>query len=185
MTQVEEKKEFSWMGLLFGGAYYAGYGQFVKGLIMAVISFIPLTMIPVHIYAGIKAKKQLPVGGQPFKWAAAAVVFIIPVILGSGIILFAQGGIGSTPEADFRADITGYWDGGDGVVMIDLENAPYKVGAAGQVFPVTVRELDAQGGKVFLELPNKNIIAFSFLDNGSLMFVADNNETILRFIRDL
>lgn len=185
MTQVEEKKGFSWMGLLFGGAYYAGYGQFAKGLIMAVISFIPLTALAVNIYAGFKAKKQLPIGGASFNWGAAVVAFIIPVILGSGIIFFTQGGIGSSPEADFRADISGYWDGGDGVIMIDLQNEPYKISAAGQMFPVTIREMDPIGGKVFLELPNKNIIAFSFLEDGSLMFVADNNEKILRFVRDL
>lgn len=54
MTQVEEKKGFSWMGLLFGGAYYAGYGELVKGLIMAAITGVFL--VPgffVHIYAGV------------------------------------------------------------------------------------------------------------------------------------
>jgi hypothetical protein len=82
MSEVEQKKGFSWLGLLFGGAYYAGYGQLVKGLIMAAITGIFL--IPgffVHIYAGIKGKKDLPVGKHPFEWPKAIITAIVPVVV--------------------------------------------------------------------------------------------------------
>jgi len=133
MTQIEEKKGFSWMGLLFGGAYYAGYGQLVKGIIMAVISFIPLTAIPVNIYAGLKARKQLPVGSQSFNWGAAVGVFIIPVVLGGAILFFTQGGSDTYAEADFRSDASGYWVVGStgDELGFDLRSEPYALIAGG------------------------------------------------------
>lgn len=91
MEQVEKKKGFSWMGLLFGGMYYAGYGQLVKGLVMGVLSFIPLTMIIVNIYAGIKAKAELPVGERPFNWGNALVVLVVGCAV-SGLFLYVVRG---------------------------------------------------------------------------------------------
>ncbi|GAB7023803.1 hypothetical protein [Salidesulfovibrio brasiliensis] len=82
MTQAKEKNGFSWMGLLFGGAYYAGYGQLVKGLIMGAITGIFLLPgIFVHLYAGIKGKKDLPVGQQPFSWGKAIIAALVPGIV--------------------------------------------------------------------------------------------------------
>lgn len=87
MTQAEEKKGFSWMGLLFGGAYYAGYGQLVKGIIMGAITGIFLVPgLFVHIYAGVKGKKDLPVGKQPFSWPKAVIAAIVPGIV-YGVLL--------------------------------------------------------------------------------------------------
>lgn len=45
------------MSLLFALCYYAGYGKFQKGLVFAIIGFIPLTALIVNIYAGTKAKE--------------------------------------------------------------------------------------------------------------------------------
>lgn len=151
MTQVEAKKGFSWMGLLFGGAYYAGYGQLVKGIIMAVISFIPLTAIPVNIYAGLKAKKQLPVGGQSFNWGAAVGVFLIPVVLGGAIMFFTQGGGGGTyAEADFRSDASGYWmvESAGEELGFDLRSEPYALitgGERSQMELLSFSPIDADG----------------------------------------
>ncbi|MCJ2165230.1 MULTISPECIES: hypothetical protein [unclassified Pseudodesulfovibrio] len=82
MTQVEEKKGFSWMGLLFGGAYYAGYGELGKGIIMGAIT--GLFLVPglfVHLFAGIKGKKDLPVGKQPFDWPKAICVAFVHAVV--------------------------------------------------------------------------------------------------------
>ena len=81
----EEKKGFSWMSLLFAPAYYAGYGKFKKGLVFAIIGFMPLTAIIVNIYAGTKAKKELPIGKQDFKWGAAIGVSIIQTVMSSAV----------------------------------------------------------------------------------------------------
>ena len=79
----EEKKGFSWMSLLFAPAYYAGYGKFKKGLVFAIIGFMPLTAIIVNIYAGTQAKKELPIGEQDFKWGAAIGISIIQTVISS------------------------------------------------------------------------------------------------------
>lgn len=174
------------MGLFFGGAYYAGYGRLTKGLIMAILSFIPLTAIPVNIYAGLKAKKQLPIRKQGFEWPQAVFVFFIPVLLGGTILFFTQSGTKTYTEADFRADVSGYWESNrDGVVLIDLKNAPFKLGVSGQVFPVKIKKVEADEEQVFLELQNGNIVAFSFLDDGRLMFVSEQGESYLSFVRGL
>ncbi|BDQ38755.1 hypothetical protein SYK_31150 [Pseudodesulfovibrio nedwellii] len=127
MKNTEVKKGFSWMGLLFGGAYYAGYGQLVKGLILAAISFTPLTAIPVNIYAGIKAKKQLPVGAQAFEWPKAVLVFFIPIVLGGAVLLFTQGGAKQYTEADFRLEASAYWvvDSTGEEWGFDMRHKPY------------------------------------------------------------
>jgi hypothetical protein len=139
MSEVEQKKGFSWMGLLFGGAYYAGYGKVAKGLIMAVISFIPLTAIPVNIYAALKAKKQLPVGSQPFNWGMAILAFCIPAVLSAGILFLAQGGMARAyTEADFRSDASGYWrvQSSGEQVGFDLRQRPYASIVNGSRYPL-------------------------------------------------
>ncbi|MCJ2164689.1 MULTISPECIES: hypothetical protein [unclassified Pseudodesulfovibrio] len=85
------KQGFSWMGLLFGGMYFAGYGKLVKGLIMGALSFIPLTAIAVHIYAGIKARKELPVGEQAFSWMNAIIVFCVTSAITGAVLYIVQG----------------------------------------------------------------------------------------------
>lgn len=89
---ASRKQGFSWMGLLFGGMYYAGYGKLGKGFIMGVLGFIPLTAIPINIYAGIKANKELPVGDQAFNWVNAAIVFYATSVTTGLLLSFTQGG---------------------------------------------------------------------------------------------
>lgn len=91
-NQVDEKKGFSWLSLLFAPYYYAGYGKFSKGLLFAIIGFIPLTQIIVNIYAGVKAKKELPVGKQDFRWGAAIGVLVIHWFIQGSVYYFSPMG---------------------------------------------------------------------------------------------
>ena len=79
---MENKKGWSWMGFLFAPYYYAGYGQLKKGLVLAVISGImPLVMIAVGIYGGLKARQELPIKEIEFNWknVAFTIVTVIAV----------------------------------------------------------------------------------------------------------
>ena len=80
-NQVEEKKGWSWLGFFFAPNYYAGYGKFKKGVILSLIQIIPPIGLFVNIYAGIKAKKELPIGKQSFNWKLAIGVSLIQIIL--------------------------------------------------------------------------------------------------------
>jgi hypothetical protein len=194
MMNAPEQKGFSWMGLLFGGAYYAGYGQFVKGLIMAAISFIPLTAIPVNIYAGIKAKKQLPVGAHPFEWPKASLVFLIPIILGGAALFFAQGGGGPYTEADFRADMSGYWivDSSKAEWGFDMRQKPYALIINGRRSPIEMVQFnpaDAEGiCFMALRLSNGKLIGLTMgsNDHGLMILTASGAQSdTLRFSRRL
>ena len=77
---------FSWMSLFFAPYYYAGYGKFKKGLLYAFIGVIPLTSIIVNLYAGFKAKKELPIKKQNFNWGPAIGVFVIHSIITSAAL---------------------------------------------------------------------------------------------------
>lgn len=82
---MENKKGWSWMGFLFAPYYYAGYGQLKKGLVLAVISGImPLVMIAVGIYGGLKACQELPIKEVEFNWKNVAFT-VITVIVASFI----------------------------------------------------------------------------------------------------
>lgn len=193
MTQAE-KKGFSWMGLLFGGAYYAGYGQLVKGLIMAVISFIPLTAIPVNIYAGLKAKKHLPVGAQAFEWPKAVLVFFIPMVLGGAVLFFTQGGAKAYTQADFMNDVSGYWlvDQSGIELGFDLRKQPYGlINESGRSDVTLLRytPMDAEGYcSVHLRLATgKMIILTMNPEDPELMALSSPGmqESILKFTREL
>lgn len=82
MSEAIDKKGFNWMGFLFAPYYYAGYGNVQKGIILAVIAFMPLTQIIVGIYAGKKANQELPILKQEFNWKKA-----VPVLLLHWVIL--------------------------------------------------------------------------------------------------
>ncbi len=85
-------KSFSWLGFFFAPYYYAGYGKAVKGIIMAVIGFIPLTSLIVAIYGGLQAKKELPVREQEFNWLHAIGVFVVHCLIMSAVSLLTPGG---------------------------------------------------------------------------------------------
>lgn len=84
-SEEKEKQGFSWLTFFFAANYYAGYGKFKRGLLFAVIGFTPLTAIIVNIYAGFKAKKELPIGKQPFKWKMAIGMAVIQMLI-AGVV---------------------------------------------------------------------------------------------------
>ncbi len=68
MEMQNEKKGWSWLGFLFAPFYYAGYGKFVKGLLLFFIGIVPLFGLMAFIYGGLRAKKDLPINMQKFRW---------------------------------------------------------------------------------------------------------------------
>lgn len=72
---------FNIMGLFFSSAYYAGYGNIGKGVMLALIGFTPLTLIGVGIYAGMNANKELPVGRVNFDWPKAIGISVLHSII--------------------------------------------------------------------------------------------------------
>jgi len=80
-NQAKKNKGWSWLGFFFAPNYYAGYGKIKKGIIFSLIQTIPIIgFFIVNIYAGIKAKKELPVGEQSFNWKLAIGVSFIQFI---------------------------------------------------------------------------------------------------------
>lgn len=77
---MEENKGWSWLGFLFAPYYYAGYGGMKKGLIFGAVYAIPfvglLGAIVICIYAGLKARQQLPIKQVAFSWGKVFVVFV-------------------------------------------------------------------------------------------------------------
>lgn len=79
---MENQKGWSWMGFLFAPYYYAGYGQLKKGLVLAVISGVmPLVMIAVGIYGGLKARQELPIKEIEFNWKNVAFTIVTVIIV--------------------------------------------------------------------------------------------------------
>lgn len=74
-------KGFNWTTFAFAPFYYAGYGKFGTGLLFALLEFIPLAFIPVHLYAGFKANSDLPVGKTPFNWGVITVPAVVVIII--------------------------------------------------------------------------------------------------------
>jgi hypothetical protein len=152
MNQVERGKSFNWMGLLFGGAYYAGYGKMGKGIAMGVISVFPLTAIMVSFYAGFKASKELPVGTQAFNWGKAIAVYCI---MGAIIGLFAA----SLPSDDLLDDVSGYWQSSTKEeVMIDFLAERPKFGINGQVQVIEIVDVDTDEERLSFKM-NNDVVA--------------------------
>ena len=80
-TSAAPTGKFNPMALLFNTSYYAGYGKVGKAMLLAVVGFIPLTLIPVAIYMGFSANKELPVGQIPFHWGKAIGVGIFQALV--------------------------------------------------------------------------------------------------------
>lgn len=120
-VQVEEKKGFSWMSLLFAPYYYAGYGKFQKGLVFAIIGFMPLTAIIVNIYAGTKAKKELPIGKQDFKWVAAIGVFLIHSVVCFFVFAALFGSSFETDEKKTMRELTESFEKDHSAITRNLE----------------------------------------------------------------
>jgi len=80
-NQVKEKKGWSWLGFFFTSIYYAGYGKVGKGIILAIIGLIPLGLLIVGIYGGLKAKSELPIEEQNFNWMYGLILIVLNIIL--------------------------------------------------------------------------------------------------------
>jgi hypothetical protein len=79
---ITEQKKWSWLGLLFGPYYYAGYGKFKKAVLLGFLSLIPIVgYIGVPIYCGLKAKQELPIGERQFSWGSVFGLFGVYAIL--------------------------------------------------------------------------------------------------------
>lgn len=77
----------NWYALLFGPYYYAGYGKLAKGVIMALIGSLPLTLILVNLYAAFRANKELPIGECEFNWKYALGTAVVG-LLSTGLAFY-------------------------------------------------------------------------------------------------
>jgi hypothetical protein len=159
MDVQEEKKGFSWMALLFAPYYYSGYGKLKKGLIMAVIGFIPLTAIFVNIYGGFRAKKELPIGKQDFKWGPAIGVFFLHWIITAVVFSFSPQ-FQEEMETSMLSDVSGVWraDSDGAMVTINLSDESQHVIINENQIPVKVDTIDSDNHVVSLKINANNQI---------------------------
>lgn len=193
-VQAEEKKGFSWMSLLFAPYYYAGYGKFLKGLVFAIIGFIPLTAIIVNIYAGTKAKKELPIRKQNFKWGAAIGVFLIHWAITATVFSFSPQ-FQQEINAATLSDVSGIWRGNsDGaMVTIDLDKKDKYLIIDEQKIPLQINSIDTENNIVSLNVnANEKIVVWTlqqiFTEDGrfTLNLVLHNGvQESLSFVRNL
>ncbi len=80
-VEIEEKKGWSWLGFFFGPYYYAGYGKTLTAFLMGLFTLVPFVGLVIAVYAGLNAKKELPIGKQKFKWADTIVLIVFMVIV--------------------------------------------------------------------------------------------------------
>lgn len=181
--QVEEKKGFSWLGFLFAPYYYGGYGKFKKGLVLSIIGFMPLTYIFIMIYGGIKAKKELPIGKQDFKWGAAIGLWLIhSIITGTVYSLSPQfqkdiAEFEQAVESTTLSDVSGVWrtDTGGDMVTIDLTKASKHLIINGQTIPVRVNNIDSDNGTISLGVnANNELVTWTIRQ----IFSNDNSFTL-------
>lgn len=193
-VQAEEKKGFSWMSLLFAPYYYAGYGKFQKGLVFAIIGFIPLTSIIVNIYAGTKAKKELPIGKQDFKWGPAIVVLLIHWIITAAVFSFSPQFQQEMNTATL-SDVSGIWRGNsDGaMVTIDLDKKDTYLIINEQKIPVQIDSIDTENNIVSLNVnANEKVVVWTlqqiFTEDGKFtlnMVLHNGVQDGLSFVRNL
>jgi hypothetical protein len=112
---------FSVMAFLFTSYYYAGYGNFWKGFMLAVVGvflpFIAIIIFPlevalsspllVNIYAGAVAKSELPVGGR-FEWSACFGMVLLFLLIYIVILVFVGALYYSTPPDTYTPPNTWY-----------------------------------------------------------------------------
>lgn len=149
MTEQAGSRKFSWLGLFFGGAYYAGYGRLGKGLIMSALSSFPLAAIIVQVYAALRARKELPIGEQPFSWPKAVAAYALTTLLMLAFIAppFKQSVLVS--------DVSGYWtDAVQNEVMIDFESEPPVLSIRGVSQQVELLDVDSGNGRLSFRLAN-------------------------------
>ena len=158
-TQNKEQNGFSWMAFLFAPYYYTGYGKFKQGLVFAVIGFIPLTSLIVNIYAARKAKKELPIGRQSFKWGPAIGVFLIHCLITSVVFSFSplsQQEISAATLSDFSAVWRANSDGA--MITINLADKNNYLIINKQKIPVQINNVDTENNIVSLNVNANNEI---------------------------
>ena len=79
---TNKKGGFSILALLFAPQYYAGYGKFGRGSIFCILICINSILgLIAYIYAGFKAKSELPVGEKPFAWGPCVGMIVLHILL--------------------------------------------------------------------------------------------------------
>jgi len=157
--QPVEKKGFSWLGFFFAPAYYAGYGKLLKGIVLGIISVIPLIGIGAYIYGGIKAKKELPVGVNKFKWGPAIVITLLISTTYFTLFSIKEFVLEKSLEDSFVNDYSGVWKADNGVQIILDVAKPQKtmsMSMNGTVFlkdiKLTVKNQDQSTGTIVFEV---------------------------------
>lgn len=99
---IENKQGWSWMGFLFAPFYYAGYGKIKKGFVLLLLQMLPFVGLGVMIYAGLKARKELPIGISLFSWGGVwkmiGISTAIFVAFGFAIFMAISSFMNSTPK---------------------------------------------------------------------------------------
>jgi len=201
IMETTTKTKFNWIALLInGGAYYAGYGKVKKGLLMALIGFIPLTVFCVNIYAGFKANKELPVKKQEFNWGKAIGVFLFQGLILTVSSVLIKGWISEQPQAhveqnvsqvssaNILSDISGTWKSEYGETFIfSLAGEPKLVAVEGDVYPFEVTNIDESRGVVNLKSGTVDWkISLVEYDDNSFRLKLEDSDTIntLNFVSD-
>lgn len=192
-VQVEKEKGFSWMCLLFAPYYYAGYGKFQKGLIFSVIGFIPLTSIVVNIYAGVKAKKELPIGKQDFKWVSAVVIFLIHTTITLTVFSFSPQ-FEKEMNATKLDEISGVWrrEEVSELITINIDSKDKYLIISERKIPVQIHSIDTDNDIVSFNINfnNKTVIwtlRQIWTDDGFTLNLVlhDGKQEELSFIRNV
>lgn len=76
---------FNWLAFFFNTAYYAGKGRATKGFVLALFAWLPIFMIPIAIYCGVKANKEID--SSEFSWKHAIGVGLFQLFV--GMIMFS------------------------------------------------------------------------------------------------
>jgi len=94
MDILSNKGKFNIFAFIFNVSYYAGYGKVGKAILLGIIGIVPLLlaiilkigglifliMLPVAIYMGFAANKELPIGEKPFHWGKAVGVGLLQFV---------------------------------------------------------------------------------------------------------
>lgn len=76
----EMKKGFNWLAFLGAGAYYSGKGNFKKGLVLALLNFMPIMSILIGVHCGMRANKELDTTLK-FNWKNAIITAVLQIII--------------------------------------------------------------------------------------------------------
>ena len=193
-TEVNNQTGFSWMALLFAPYYYSGYGKILKGIVFAVLGFIPLTAIIVNLYAATKAKKELPIGIQSFKWAPAIGVFLVQLMI-TALVLSFSSQFEENTNTSILSEISGIWRANEdgAMVTINLEGQEKYLTINNQQIPIQINGIDTENHIVSLKINanNQDIIwtiqqIFQSDDRFHLNFILhDGTQDELSFVRNL